>query len=565
MLKLKFKNILYIILYAIPNTVLSFGTLYIINNTISKKAEFLKDYMWIVFLAVIVYSYLLNIIFQKKLNEYIYHILYENEKNIFRKILSTPLATLLKHGSQRFYTAIEDIRVFSSFSSIVTHTVNSVLMLVLCLTYMFWISFYSGLIVLGLIILIAAVFFVVIKAMAKKISVLRKNNEHYYSYVSDVIKGFKELKVDRNKRKNLLNKHLIPNRDESKALDYEINFVFLSINLISQYGLYFVIGAILFLFPAFNLLSQDEVGAYVVILLFISGPVNNLINMQNVYSQYLVSNSRIKKFLVDFENQEDAEEEENITIKQYTAQEFRSIELKNVAFNYKSEESDKGFGLGPLNVKIEKGEVIFVIGGNGSGKSTFINILTGLYNPSEGKVILNSEHNTTNAVSVQNLLAAVFTDNHIFSNNYDDYSLEKNKNYQELLKVMELDKIILDDNEDSARRNFSKGQSKRMSMIFALLENKPILILDEWAADQDPHFRKYFYENLIPKLKKEGKTIIAVTHDDAYFKHADRIIKFDYGQIVMDIKIEDKLLSTESIWYDKVDIQRPQDIEERIN
>jgi putative ATP-binding cassette transporter len=550
MLKLKFTNFLYIILYAIPNTVLSFGTLYIINNTISGKVEFLKSYMWIVFLAVIGYSYLLNIIFQKKLNQYIYNILYENEKNIFKKILSTPLITLQKFGSQRFYTAIEDIRVFASFSGIVTHTVNSVLMLVLCLTYMFWISFYSGLIVLGLIILIAAVFFVVIKTMAKKIAVLRKNNEHYYSYVNDVIKGFKELKVDSNKRKNLLNKHLIPNRDESKSLDYEINFVFLSINLISQYGLYFVIGAILFLFPAFNLLSQSEVGSYVVILLFISGPVNNLINMQNVYSQYLVSNGRIEKFLSDFENRE--ENEDQIT-KVSLSEEFNSIELKNIAFNYKSQESENGFGLGPLNFKLQKGEVIFVIGGNGSGKSTFINILTGLYKPSEGEIFINNKLLANNNTPTQNLLAAVFTDNHIFSNNYDNYTIEKNEDYQELLKIMELDKVILDDMEDSARRNFSKGQSKRMSMIFALLENKPILILDEWAADQDPHFRKYFYEKLIPKLKKEGKTIVAVTHDDAYFKYADRIIKFDYGQIVMDVKIEDKLLSTENLWYDKVE------------
>ncbi|MBO9586224.1 MAG: cyclic peptide export ABC transporter [Flavobacterium sp.] len=549
MLKLKFTNFLYIILYAIPNTVLSFGTLYIINNTISGKVEFSKSYMWIVFLAVIGYSYLLNIIFQKKLNQYIYNILYENEKNIFRKILSTPLITLQKFGSQRFYTAIEDIRVFASFSGIVTHTVNSVLMLVLCLTYMFWISFYSGLIVLGLIVLIAAVFFVVIKTMAKKIAVLRKNNEHYYSYVNDVIKGFKELKVDNNKRKNLLSKHLIPNRDESKSLDYEINFVFLSINLISQYGLYFVIGAILFLFPAFNLLSQTEVGSYVVILLFISGPVNNLINMQNVYSQYLVSNGRIKKFLSDFENKE---ENEDHLAKVSLLEEFNSIELKNISFNYKSQEADNGFGLGPLNFKLQKGEVIFVIGGNGSGKSTFINILTGLYKPSQGEIFVNNKLLANNSTPTQNLLAAVFTDNHIFSNNYDNYTIEKNEDYQELLKIMELDKVILDDMEDSARRNFSKGQSKRMSMIFALLENKPILILDEWAADQDPHFRKYFYEKLIPKLKKEGKTIVAVTHDDAYFKYADRIIKFDYGQIVMDVKIEDKLLSTENLWYEKV-------------
>lgn len=543
MLKLKFVNIIYIILYAIPNTVLSFGTLYIINNAISGNKEFLKGYMWIVFVAVVVYTYLLNIIFQKKLNQYTYNILYENEKNIFKKILQTPLIVLEKFGSQRFYTAIEDIRVFGSFSGVVTHTVNSLLMLVLCLTYMFAISLYSALIVLGLIILIAAIFFVVINSMSQKLAVLRKFNENYYSYVNDVIKGFKDLKVDRNKRNNLMNRHLTPNRDDAKDLDYKINFVFLSINLISQYGLYLVIGAILFLLPALNLLTREEIGSYVVILLFITGPINNLINMQNVYAQYMVSNDRIKKFLFDFQI---AKEESTLPKEVYTG-EFDSVELKNIGFHYSG--ADTIFELGTLNLKIEKGEVIFVIGGNGSGKSTFINILTGLYEPSSGELLLNNEDITADNTVIQNLTAAVFTDNHIFSNNYDDYSLENNDKYRKLLETMELDKVIVDDKEESARRSFSKGQSKRMSLIFALLENKPILVLDEWAADQDPHFRKYFYEKLVPKLKEEGKTIIAVTHDDAYFKYADRIIKFDYGQIVKDFQVKEEVLHTESLWH----------------
>ena len=113
---------------------------------------------------------------------------------------------------------------------------------------------------------------------------------------------------------------------------------------------------------------------------------------------------------------------------------------------------------------------------------------------------------------------------------------------------MELEEVVGNDKDSSVRRKFSKGQSKRMSLIFALLEDKPILILDEWAADQDPYFRKFFYEELIPKFKQEGKTIIAVTHDDAYFHQADRILKFDYGQIVKDIRVEEEALSEKSLW-----------------
>ena len=203
--------------------------------------------------------------------------------------------------------------------------------------------------------------------------------------------------------------------------------------------------------------------------------------------------------------------------------------------------------MGPIDLEINKGETIFIVGGNGSGKSTFINILTGLYESSKGKILLNGSNEDVKE-RLQSLIATVFTDNYIFSHNYEEYDIENNEEYQSLLKTMQLDTVITDSSDSAARRKLSKGQSKRMSLIFALLEKKPVLILDEWAADQDPHFRKYFYTELIPKLKREGKTIIAVTHDDAYFKHADRIIKFDYGRIVKDVNVKDKQLLSDIVW-----------------
>ncbi|UWY30358.1 cyclic peptide export ABC transporter [Flavobacterium sp. TR2] len=546
MLKLKFSQAIYLLLYAIPNTILSFGIIYIMNNVISGKEGFLTDYMGIVFVSVVIYTYLLNIIFQKRINKYSFEMLYENEKKIFDKILKAPLIALEKMGSQRFYTAIEDLRVFSSFPEVVTHTINSLLMVLLCMIYLFTLSTAAALVVIVLIILIAVFYLVVINTMSQKVGNLRKFNEHYYKYVDDVIKGFKGFKLSGQRRENLMNAHLSPNRESAKGLDFKINYVFLSINLISQYGLYLVIGVILFLLPELNILKREDVISYVVIILFIAGPINNLINMQNVYTRLTVANARIKKFMSDFDTAPVTLDNKNVPVES-----FSSLEFNNLSFAYDSDTMEKSFALGPINTSIKKGETIFIIGGNGSGKSTFINILTGLYQPSEGEMILN-EAATNSSTATQNLIAAVFTDNHIFSHNYDNYSLEKNEEYQKLLKIMELDKVVLDDKEESARRSFSKGQSKRMSMILALLENKPILVLDEWAADQDPHFRKYFYENLLPKLKEEGKTIIAVTHDDAYFKYADRIIKFDYGQIVKDFKVDDNVVSTESLWYSEV-------------
>ncbi|RSC93308.1 cyclic peptide export ABC transporter [Tenacibaculum singaporense] len=544
MLKLKPKNIIFLILYALPNTILSFGIVYIINNVLAGKEDFLHDYMGIVFLSLVIYTYLLNVVYQKWLNKFSFNLLYANEKKVFDHIIKAPLLKLEKFGSKRFFTVVEDLRTFAMLPYTITHTINSLLMLVLCLVYMFTLSIVSALIVIGLIIVVAACYFIVMNSMSKKVAALREYNEHYYQYVDDVMKGFKELKLSFFRRKNLMNRFLIPNRNEARDLDFRINYIFLSINLISQYGLYFVIAAILFVLPEFELLKRDDVISYVVIILFISGPINNLINLQQMYTRFLVANSRIKKFMQDFAVVK--KDEKNIQI--MPDNDFKSVKFNDISFSYNDEKSDSTFSLGPINMEINKGETIFIVGGNGSGKSTFINVLTGLYNSTEGEIYLNDSKELGGKEKLQNMIAAVFTDNHIFSHNYEDYEIENNEEYLSLLETMKLDKVIEDDKDASARRQFSKGQSKRMSLIFAILEKKPILVLDEWAADQDPHFRKFFYEELIPRLKDSGKTIIAVTHDDAYFQQADRIIKFDYGKIVKDVTVNKEAMLTENLW-----------------
>nr|WP_199000648.1 cyclic peptide export ABC transporter [Flavobacterium sp. ASV13] len=544
MLKIKNKEILYLLLYAIPNTILTFAIVYIINNVMAGNKAFLNNYMGIVFSSILVYTYLLNVIFQKKLNKFSFNMLYENEKKIFKQILSVPLLKLEQYGSQRFYTVVEDLRTFSLLPYTVTHTINSVLMLVLCLIYMFTLSWISALIVVTLIVLVGACYFIVMNTMSKKVNQLREYNDGYYKSVDDVIRGFKELKISFLRRDNLMNKFIVPNRDEAMNLDFNINYVFLSINLISQYGLYFVVSIILFVLPAFELLTREDVIAYVVIILFISGPINNIINLQQLYTRFFVANTRISNFIKDFEVSHEETESGEIRINDFNALNFR-----NVVFSYPSKDDESSFKLGPINLNIEKGETIFIVGGNGSGKSTFINLLTGLYKPTEGEIAIDTrQQDNKTEENIQDLIAAVFTDNHLFSKNYDNYILENNKVYAELLKIMEMDKVIADDKDVSTRRKFSKGQSKRMSLIFNLLEDKPVMVLDEWAADQDPHFRKYFYEFLLPKFKEEGKTIIAVTHDDAYFHLADRIIKFDYGHIVKEIKTTNKKELAENIW-----------------
>jgi len=526
-----------LLLFSIPNTLLNIGLLYIINTFLTSNIQNVPNYLITVFFCLLIYSYLLNISFQGRLVQYSFSLVYDSEVRILKILHDTPLTKLDKYGPNRFYSILEDLRTFIFLPGVLNSVINSILTILICLSYLWWISASATAILATFIFLIAGLYVILNRRWYKKHEMVRQLNEDYYRYIDDSIKGFKELKISKVRTENFFNRFLFPNRMAAKQADIQITRRYLVINLISQYGIYVLLGCVLYFLANFKILDQKQTITYAVALLFLNGPMNVLVSMQNFYSRAIVANKRVKNFFKDFANKDIS-----IAVEPQKSCEYETLSFSNISFKYDTEQTTE-FALKDINLKIQKGEVIFIVGGNGSGKSTFINILTGLHQPTQGQIWLNNSIADNSGSYYKDLFSVVYTDNHLFSKNYENYKLEGNPYYQQLLKIMEMDKVIVDDQENSARRKFSKGQSKRMSMIFALLENKPILILDEWAADQDPYFRKYFYENLVPQLRQDGKTIVAVTHDDAYFKYADRIIKFDYGQIVNEINVKETLFS----------------------
>lgn len=82
--------------------------------------------------------------------------------------------------------------------------------------------------------------------------------------------------------------------------------------------------------------------------------------------------------------------------------------------------------------------------------------------------------------------------------------------------------------------DLSTGQRKRLALVHAYLEGRPVLVFDEWAADQDPTFRHLFYTELLPELRAKGHLLVVISHDDRYFHLADRVITMRAGQIAED-------------------------------
>lgn len=293
---------------------------------------------------------------------------------------------------------------------------------------------------------------------------------------------------------------------------------------------FMALGCIVFVLPQFLSGASLLVSEMVASILFIFGPLSTIVGGMPVLK-------RVNHAAANLEALEDDLDKNKLPILTLTGDAespmngFQELELQQVEFAYRDKDEQELFSVGPLNLNIERGEIMFVIGGNGSGKSTFLKLLTGLYEPDMGDVLVDGQPVMRAELQhYRELFSVIFGDFHLFDKLYglDPVSRET---VLELLRQMEIENKVGYDGKQFNHLNLSTGQRKRVAMTVALLENRPIFVFDEWAADQDPEFRKYFYQELLPQLRAQGKTVIAVTHDDHYFHIADRIVKMDCGKV----------------------------------
>jgi putative ATP-binding cassette transporter len=206
---------------------------------------------------------------------------------------------------------------------------------------------------------------------------------------------------------------------------------------------------------------------------------------------------------------------------------FQTIALEGITFRYEK----GGFATGPWDLRLRRGELLYLRGGNGAGKSTALKVICGLYRPESGTVRVDGQPVTDASLqSYRELFSAIFTDFHLFERLYGLENVSPDR-VQELLHRMQLaSKVTFQDGRFSTL-DLSTGQRKRLAMIVSLLEDRPIFIFDEWAADQDAHFREHFYTELVPELLLRGKTVLIVSHDDRYWRPEDRVVTVDLGAL----------------------------------
>jgi len=458
-------------------------------------------------------------------------VVYEIRLQLFEKLFSTSYQRFEKLDIGRIYTAVnEDVGAIGESTNTIVTLMTSLFTAGGAFLYLSSIAFWAALLTFLLIGALSGIYYFVSRSTNKYFQQARDTRNDFVRLTSGMIDGFKELSLHRNKK-------LEYKKDIGHAADqYRIKIStalmrFVNASLIGESLLIILLGAVAFAIP--KLLPGIEIArlmSFIIVLLYLMGPINSVLSSVPAVMQLKIAWDRIKQFLKDIPANQD------LAIAAPSAhRHFETLEIKGITYQHGHGKS-RGFAVGPVDLHLTQGEILFIIGGNGSGKTTLAKLLTGLYEADSGKILINGK--PTAAAQLGEYYSVVFSPVCLFEKLYDIDCAGKAADIDRCLKLLDLDhKVTISDNRYSTVQ-LSGGQRKRLALLQCYLEDRPIYLFDEWAADQDPTYRNFFYRTLLPEMKKAGKTVIAITHDDHYFDVADRVLKMNQGRLeILDISM----------------------------
>ena len=447
-----------------------------------------------------------------------------------KQILAAPLRCLEEVGAHRLLaTLIEDLPMITNALLIVPILCINIAVVIAGLIYLGWLS-WPILIVVLMFITIGVVSYQlpVIKAV-RLLRLAREQSDSLFNHFRTLIGGNKELKLHRRRQEAFLSQVLHP----TAAAYCSQNIAGMRIyNAAASWGqilVFIVIGLVIFALPHFRIITVQSLTGYCLTLLYMMAPLQAIMNNVPSISRASVAVKKIESLglsLVAQMTESISTEHLNPTLS------WKSLELDGVIHTYHCEAEDTPFTLGPIDLTFYPGELVFLVGGNGSGKTTLAKLVTGLYAPEGGRIWFDGKLITDkNRDYYRQHFSVVFSDFHLFENLLGLDGPKLDEHAREYLTRLQLHhKVKINDGALSTIA-LSQGQRKRLALLTAYLEDRPLYIFDEWAADQDPLFKRFFYLELLPDLKARGKTILVISHDNQYYDIGDRLIKLDYGRI----------------------------------
>jgi putative pyoverdin transport system ATP-binding/permease protein len=450
-----------------------------------------------------------------------------------RKMLAVPLRDLEEIGPHRLMASLTgDIATITGGLLIIPNLCLQGALLVGSLCYLAWLSGPVFIGTLTFIVLGMSSYQWAVRKALKYMRQAREQQDTLFRHFRAMTEGTKELKLHQKRRRAFISELLEPISRSLRRNNIIGSAVFIVASSWGQLLFFVLIGLLLFGLPLVRTVEPQVLIGYTFTVLYVVVPLEVISSMLPNLSATTVALKKVESLGLTLSARRNEEVATGIV---EHGSEWSSLEVVDVTHSYHRERENSSFTLGPINLEIQPGSLIFIVGGNGSGKTTFAKLLTGLYVPETGEVRFNGEPVTDeNREFFRQHFSVVHSNFHLFENLLGLASPELDATAQEYLVQLQLDHKVKVEAGKLSTTDLSQGQRKRLALLTAYLEDRPIYLFDEWAADQDPLFKEIFYLRLLPQLKASGKTVIVISHDDHYYYLADRIIKLDEGKLDYD-------------------------------
>ncbi|MDX2098188.1 MAG: cyclic peptide export ABC transporter [Leptolyngbyaceae cyanobacterium bins.59] len=453
---------------------------------------------------------------------------FELRLRLSRQILSSELRQLEQLGQPRLLaTLTEDVQAVSNAVFAIPFLCVDIAIVAGSLTYIALLSWIVLLMVCGFVVIALGSCVLLLKRGGQLIAQAREDQDQLFDHFRTVTTGVKELKLHYQRRQAFLTEDLQGSAAAYRRHNVRGLTLFASTSSWGRLLFFFAAGFVLFALPRLLELGVHTLSGYILTFTYLMLPMDNLVNNLPTLSRAGIALNKIESLGLSLESRAEV-----MTPPPPVNPQWHQLDLKGITHTYHTQQEDSEFTVGPIDLTFRPGEIVFIVGGNGSGKSTLAKLMTGLYIPEGGEIWFDGQPITDdNREWYRQHFSAVFADFYLFDRllGLDNPALDEQAHAY--IQKLQLEKKVSIDHGRLSTTSLSQGQRKRLTLLTAYLEDRPLYLFDEWAADQDPTFKEVFYTQFLQELRDRGKTILVISHDDQYFQTADRLIKLNYGQI----------------------------------
>ncbi|MFI8558886.1 cyclic peptide export ABC transporter [Pseudomonas putida] len=458
------------------------------------------------------------------------HVIARLRIELGRRILSAPIDQLESYRSHKLTPVLtHDVDTISDFAFVLAPLAVSLSVTLGCLAYLANLSLPMFLTTVVAVLIGSAVQYLARVRGIKGFFEAREHEDELQKQYRAISEGAKELRINRSRRLRLFEDKL--KGTTQRICDIQVRSIKLFV-IAKGFGstLFFIVIGVALAFQAlWPSTDKATLSGFILVLLYMKGPLEHLIGTLPIVSRAQVAFKRIADLSARFSS---PEPHLMLADTRPAPTSIDSLELRDVRYTYPRQPDTAPFELGPINLKVKRGEILFIVGENGCGKTTLIKLLLGLYVPQQGAILQDGQPVTPEHYDdYRQLFTTIFSDYFLFDDlvQADEEVPVDAEQYLQRLEISH--KVNIKEGKFSTT-DLSTGQRKRLALLQAWTEKRPVLVFDEWAADQDPTFRRIFYSELLPSLKAMGKTIIVISHDDRYFDCADHLLKLESGKVL---------------------------------